>query len=66
MRRQFRKPSSGDTRIRQAFLFTPLTLPTYADDAVYETRWLERASWEQEYYQVGAMYSGWRDVRWSV
>ena len=65
MRSRSIKHKHGDMRNRTAFLLTPKTLPTYANDDTYETRWLERASWEQEYYQAGAMYSGWRDVRWS-
>ena len=45
-------PVLGDQRIRDAFLFLPITLYTRNGDGKpihSETRWWERAKWEEKY-----------------
>jgi hypothetical protein len=39
---RWRRPKRGDKRVRRKFLWFPLELDG-------ETRWLERASWDEEY-----------------
>jgi hypothetical protein len=55
------KPEYGDTRDREGFLFLPKRIGL-------ETRWLEKASWEEEYYknytECGYRYGTWEPTRW--
>jgi len=53
---RWKQTQSSDIRIRSGFLFLPLCIGG-------EWRWLERATWEQEFY---ACYdgAGWENVRW--
>lgn len=56
-----RKTQTGDTRIRAKFLLLPKTVNG-------ETRWLEKATWLEEYdgswkhYDLG--FGEWRGVEW--
>lgn len=41
---------NGETNVKTAFLFWPKTLRTHDNEEQYETRWLERASWERYWF----------------
>jgi len=53
MRRRFYR--EGSRRVRTAFLWLPRTID-------YEERWLERATWEEEYLERNPGY--FKGVRW--
>lgn len=47
------KPQIGDFRIKTRFLLFPKTLPLNSfEKSARERRWLEKASWVQEYKEV--------------
>ena len=59
---RFKKPDDGDVRIKEKFLLFPLMINR-------ETRWLEFAKWQQEYYIRHSIFGGifkegWKDVKW--
>jgi hypothetical protein len=49
---EFRGPYFGDTRVREGFLFFPVTLND-------ETRWLEWARWEEFLDRFGEDWTPW-------
>ena len=55
------RPSFGDMRTRTEFLWWPKRI-------CYETRWLERASWREEYIKMWDgldwHYGGWTSIAW--
>lgn len=51
---RFKHHRYGETRIRTKFLWLPLKVD-------YETRWLERATFEERY---STYYRCWQFVRW--
>lgn len=56
-----KQPKIGESRIRVGFLFIPKTLPVKTRIGTKEgkvTRWLEKASWTEEYSSRG----GWASV----
>lgn len=60
MRKECRIWADGEKRIRTAFLFLPRSARV---DNYWHTRWLERATWEEERMASwGEAY--WRTVRW--
>ena len=50
------QPKIGEHRSVSGFLWTPKTIGD-------ETRWLERASWTEQYVTVGSGYAYWREWR---
>jgi hypothetical protein len=60
MRRKQRLPKPGSKRTVTKFLWGPRTLSTSPRPYVEkETRWLERATWLEEFY-----YGIWKPVCW--
>lgn len=49
---RFYQPKPDDKRIKTKFLLFPKTI-------WYETRWLERAAWEQRF-----IFGCWCDIKW--
>jgi len=63
MRHKKKRYAFGETRKRTAFLFTPLTLRRKGDWLTEETRWLETATWEEEWYE-NVHYNYWNKLHW--
>lgn len=53
---RFELPRQGDMRIKTGFLFFPKTIG-------YERRWLEFATWNEEYYE-GYLSTSWEPRCW--
>lgn len=59
------RPFPGEIRIRTGFLWLPKTCRHDADTPLRELRWLERASWVEEYQiPYRAMDEGWVAQHW--
>lgn len=64
---RFKRPQGGDKRTKERFLIIPLTID-------FETRWFEKAKWEEEYIESFSCYrpgitvnSGpafWKHIKW--
>lgn len=50
-------PQHGDTRVRKGFLWFPRTIGR-------ETRWLEKAVWEEHFWTTPDHDRVWLNVRW--
>lgn len=62
---RWRRPTVGDVRTVRRFLIFPKTL-RIAHTQDRETRWLEYATWEEQ-FKVNAMgRKHWSAVRWSL
>lgn len=68
MRFAKKKPYIGQKRVVSRFLFLPKELPIGSRIGTVETRWLERATWMQEYTifhtSSGIDFDTWHDVYW--
>jgi hypothetical protein len=63
---RWKRPKDGDTRTVTKFLWLPMAIRNEVGGVVTtQSRWLEKASWEEEYQASGfstAHY--WRPARW--
>jgi hypothetical protein len=58
-------PKLGTTRTKSGFLLLPRYLP--GENGLYVFRWLEKATWEQEWsvYPTDDFYQHyWKNIRW--
>jgi len=59
---KFLHPRVGQERVKRKFLIFPVTCPLELDGDIKQTRWLERAAWQQRYVDFHFWYNDcWRD-----
>ena len=61
MKRKVRIYHEGEERIRKGFLFFPKYIKI--SDDYWESRWLERAVWKEQ-YTTGYNLNSWDPVEW--
>lgn len=64
MRRDANYPTNGAREVVTKFLIFPKTLRTFPGSPVFETRWLEKASWIEEAH-VYTNGFWWSSVSWN-